>query len=395
MSTYSPAGVVLDRYADVLARLHAVAKSQWGDGIDLDSDAYYGHTMELIARLTAEINEIVQKIYDAGDIDNAEGSALDAAVSFLGLDRQGDAPSTIEQMQLTLSRGDTVPVGSIYKTSTGLNFQTDNALTLTAAGTGIVSGTCTVVGANNVGIGELNQIVTSGYGVTAVTNLTEAVPGRLRQTDTELKQAHTLAVETSGLTDAASIYEALYQVTGVSGVFVFENDTQNIVNGVPSKTIYAVVIGGTDADVAKAIDDNKTSGVPTHGDETYPVYNETTSQVKDINFDRGATVSIYIKITRQKIAGQYPDDGDDIIKEGLADLYAAKRLNSDSIYNEHWGKIYAVPGIIVDSMFTGTVNPPTGVVDIVMTAKQLASLDVERDDETNAITSINVEIVDA
>jgi hypothetical protein len=395
MSTYSSAGVVLDRYADVLARLHTIAKAQWGNDIDLESDSYYGHTMELISLLVSEINEIVQEIYDAGDVSNSYGAALDAAVSFIGLDRQAAAYSTISQIQLTLSKADTVPAGSLYKTANGVTFATDEDLTLTAAGDGVVAGTCDTFGAFNVAIGELNQIKTSGNSVTAVTNLTAAVPGRLRQTDSELKLAHTLAVDTTGLNDVASIYEALYQVNGVSAVYVFENDTQLTVSGVPSKTIYVVVIGGTDADVAKAIDDNKTSSVPTHGDETVAVYNETTSQVKNINFDRGATVSIYIKMTLQKIEGQYPDDGDDTIKSGLADLYSTKRLNDDVIYNEHWGKIYAVPGVIVNSLYVGTVNPPTGTVDITMTAKQLPSLDVERNPETNEITAINVEIVEA
>ncbi|MCK5610786.1 baseplate J/gp47 family protein [Candidatus Pacearchaeota archaeon] len=395
MSTYTSAGVVLDRYADVLARLHAIAKAQWGEGIDLELDSYYGHTMNLIALLVSEMNEIIQEIYDAGDIDNAEGKALEAAVSFLGLERQEAAPSTIEQIQLALSRADTVPAGSLYKTSSDVTFQTDTELVLTAAGTGIVAGTCTVNGAIDVGINELDEIKTSGYGVTAVTNLTAAVPGRLRQTDTELKLAHSLAVETSGLSDVASIYEALFQVPGVSAVHVFENDTQLTVTGVPSKTIYVVVIGGTDAAVAKAIDDNKTSGVPTHGDETVPVYNETTSQVKDINLDRGATVSVYLKLTITKIAGQYPDDGDNQIKEGMASLYSTKLLNSDVIYNEHWGKIYAVPGLDVVSFFVGLAPSPTGEADIAMTRKQQPTLDVVRNETTQELISLNVEIVES
>ena len=358
MSSYSKSGVVLDRFADVLARLHAIAKAQWGDGIDLADDAYHGHTMNLISLLVSEINEIVQQLYDAGDIDNAEGTALEAAVSFLGLERQAAAPSTISQIQLTLSRPDTVPAGSLYKTATNITFKTDSDLTLTAAGNGVVSGTCTVDGSNDVGVGELDEIKTSGYGVTAVTNLTAAVPGRLRQTDTELKQAHTLAVDTSGLNDVASIYEALYQVTGVSAVHVFENDTQLTVTGVPSKTIYVVVIGGTDADVAKAIDDNKTSGIPTHGDETVSVYNETTSQVKNINFDRGATVSVYVKMTLQKVTGVYPDDGDVIFNEntGRVDLPGG---NADELRKsiERLSQLeveYLLPGHM--DVVTGTKN---------------------------------------
>ena len=375
MSTYTDAGLVMDRYADVLASLQAAGRAKWGDSVDLDNDSFHGHFLDLISELVGEMNENIQDIYDGRNIENASGVALDAAIAFIGLERQAAAYSTIAQLQLTATQATTVQAGSRYGTAAGVIFVTDEDLVFAAAGTDTVAATCTVVGANNAAIGEVSIIKTSVSGITAVTNLTAAVPGRLRQTDVQARQSHTLAVETSGDNDSASIYEALFQVSGVSAVYVFDNDTNDTVSGVPSKNIYVTVIGGSDADIAEAIDNNKTSGVPTFGAETVSVYNETTRQSKNINFDRGANVNVYVELNITKTAGVFPENGEDTIEAAILALYTDNRLNDDVIYNAHWGPAYSVDGVTVNSLKVDTINPPVGVVDIPMTAKQRAYMD--------------------
>jgi hypothetical protein len=394
-STFDEFGLVLDKYADILAQLHELARAQWGDSIDLESDSYDGHIYELISLINAEINEIVQDKFDQDNIANATGAALDAGVAFIGMVRQSAAASTVQQIQLTAAKALTVPAGSIYSTSTGVDFTTDVDLVFTGASADSVAGTCTVTGAIDVAIGELNTITTSISGITAVTNLDAAVPGRLRQGDTELKKAHTLATETSGDNDTSSIFEALYQVTGVAHIYIDDNDTNETVDSVPAHNIYTVVIGGTDDDVATAIYNNKTSGVPTFGtDESVSVYNSVTSQSKTINFDRGAEVSCYVEMTIQKVTGLYPDDGDNTIKEGIAAMFEDKTLNDDVVYNELWGKIYAVPGVIVDSLYLGLSPSPSGTSNLPMTPKQAPTIDVVRDDD-GVLVSLNVIINEA
>jgi len=396
MSTYTAAGIVMDRYADVLARIHAVYIAKYGDSIDLDTDAWDGHLSELIALLVGEMNDIIQDISDGRDISNSSGVALDAAISFLGLSRQGAAKSVIvDGVQLTANKATTVPAGSRYGTVPDVVFTTDAELVIPAAGTGLVSATCTEDGAFEVAIGELTQIKSSVPGITAVTNTVAAIPGRLRQTDSEVKAAHALAVATTGEDDVSSIYEALNGVDGVSGIFVFENDTGATASGIPAYTVYVVVIGGSDADVAAAISANKTSGVPTFGSESDTVYNEVTRQTKTIYFDRGAGDSIYIALNITKVSTQFPDDGEVQIINNLAAIYDAKRLGDDVIYNEHWGAIYSVPGLIVNTLKVDTIPIPVGTSDIVMTPQQLASLDTVRDPTTNEITSINVTITES
>lgn len=395
MSTFNDAGLILDRYTDVLSRLHVKYKEEYGDSINLASDSFDGHLAELISLVQAEMNDIVQELHDQGEVKNATKSALEAAVSFIGMQRQQASPSTIEEIQITSAKATTVLKGSLFETVAGVKFATDVDLVFTAAGNETVTGTCTENGPFDVEIGGLDTLTNSISGITAVTNLTAAIPGSYQQTDGELKYAHELATATTGEGDVASIYEGLSETTGVTGLYVEENDTSEYIGLIPGKSLYVVVIGGSDTDVATTIYAKKTGSVTTYGtDENVSIYDDTLCQSRVINFDRGADTSVYIEMTLQKVVGQYPDNGDDTIKEGLAELYSTKRLNNDVIYNEHWGAIYAVPGIVVNSLYVGLAASPSGTSNISMSKKQRPSLDVERDDDNN-ISSINVVINEA
>ena len=287
VSTYGSTGISLIRYADILANAIEAAELSWDESVDTTindaQDAFLGHLLRDLSLTFNDLNEILQAIYDSGNHLNSSGVRLDHLYSLVGIKRPGDVAST-SVLTLTSDRVTTVSAGSQYKTASGLIFATDSILAATV-GSNTVPSTCTIYGANNAAIGEINTIVTSTTGITAVTNAAAAVPGRLRALDPEQKAAHTIAVSTSGLNDDASIYEAGIAVTGVSGLSVNSNDEDYTVDGVPSKHLHCVFIGGSDADIAKAIADSKIGSQPTHGSTTVAYYNEVTSQSKNINFD--------------------------------------------------------------------------------------------------------------
>ncbi|NIS15869.1 MAG: hypothetical protein GWN96_06475, partial [candidate division Zixibacteria bacterium] len=47
-STYDETGIVLDRYADILARYVALLEGEFGESIDTSEDEYVGHTIRNI-----------------------------------------------------------------------------------------------------------------------------------------------------------------------------------------------------------------------------------------------------------------------------------------------------------------------------------------------------------
>ena len=158
-------------------------------------------------------------------------------------------------------------------------------------------------------------------------------------------------------------------------------DIHFTIDGVPAGSIYVTVIGGDADEIAAAIDDNKTGGVPTHGSQTVSVYNETTSQAKDIHYDIAADVPIYISLNISVTSGVFPEDGEAQIRANYVTSFVGYKTAQDIIYNSLAGPVYQVPGLIVNTLTVGTGAAPVGVIDVPMSALQRASIP-EDDAET-------------
>lgn len=366
-SNYNASGISMDPYADVKSEMDSDGKTIWGDGINLEPDGFVGGTFEINSQALAAINQIVQSVYDGFRITNATGVPLDSLLALIGLERQSQAYSTAT-LTLTASLPTTVTAGSIYGTASGINFSTDDELIFTVAGSQDVESTCTIVGEKNASAGEIIQKVSSVYGITAVTNAIAAIPGRDRETDPEARVRHTNAVSTSGDNDAASIYEAVEAVDGVSSVYVDDNDTDGYVG--------VSVIGGSDEDVATAIASNLTVSIPTVGTTSVDLYNETTRQVKTINFTRATNLPIYITMTITGAVGLYPDDGADQIKAAIVAHFESLEINDNVVYTALYAPIYSVDGVTVNSLYTGISASPTGTSDIIVTTANRATIDI-------------------
>ncbi len=372
-STYDSTGITLDRYADILDRLVTLSETQWGDGINTDEDSYLGHTLRVIATIIGETNEILQSVYDSMSVSNATGTNLDNRLELIGLSRSAAAYSTVT-LTLTATDATTVPAGSQYATSADIIFATDSALVFTGAGSDDVEATCIITGANEAAASTVTTIKTPIYGISACTNAAAATPGRSRQSSASLKEAHTIAVSTSGERDAASIYEAILAVTGVSSVYILDNNTSSTIGSVPANTLAISVIGGDTDDIAEAIDNTITATVATYGTTTVSVYGATTSQDKDINFTVAANTDIYVDIDYTPVEGVFPEDGEAQLKTELLAHFDDLDIADTVVYNTLYKPIYTVPGVTLNTLYTGTAASPSGTSDITRTSAQRATL---------------------
>ena len=375
-STFNSAGVAMNTYADILARAIVLARQQWSSSVDTSEDEYLGHIMRNIALELGDTNDVVQEVYDQSCILNSTGTKLDNMIALVGMERLQAAYSTVT-LTITADKATTVPAGSRFSTEAGVIFATDEELVFAAAGSSDVDATCTVTGPYEAAISEVNTVVTSIYGVASdgVDNAVAATPGRNRETATELKARHTIAMATSGEDDVSAIYLAVSQVSGVSALRVFENDTDSAIGVIPARTIHVVTIGGDADEIAAAISNNKAATVATYGSQSVDVYNTTTGQTKTINYDIGSTVPIHINIEYTPVAGVFPDNGEDLIREYLIDFFEDYKIGDDVIYTSLYKPIYSVAGIIVDVFEIHTSDPPTGhTSDITIDIDELATL---------------------
>lgn len=361
----TPLGLQISRYADLVSQYNDASKAIWGESVDTSQLSPLGHLHRQIALSLAEINETLQDVVDVTSAANASGAHLDHLFSLIDLQRQSAARSIVT-LTYTVSVDTTIPAGHRVRTAAGVVFQTLSDLVFAGAGSDDVSAECTEDGPFDAAIGEVSTPVTTLYGLTSVTNAAAAIPGRLRETDPQFRTRHTSAVATSGEDDIASIYEAVSSVDGVSSVYVAENTDVH--------AITVSVIGGSDDDVAAAINNNRTAGISTVGAESVNVFSSVTGQTVPINFYRADDEDFYVDLTLTKNDALFPVDGEAQIKAALVALIAEYVIGQTVDYYALLAPVYTVQGVTVSDLRIGWSPSPTGTSNLTTTIIQRPTL---------------------
>ncbi|OBW92972.1 hypothetical protein [Gallibacterium salpingitidis] len=154
-------------------------------------------------------------------------------------------------------------------------------------------------------IGQMTELITMLDGVIEVNNVAEGAAGRLEESDAELYQRYHLGVWQNGAGTIESLYSNLSRVTGVQSLRVYENDTDEMVNGIPQRHIYVVIKGGLDLDIAAALLKYKPIGIGTHGRTAISV-KDSQDQPHLVKFSRPIKRYIWLKI----VIETFTDDGE-------------------------------------------------------------------------------------
>lgn len=242
------------------------------------------------------------------------------------------------------------------------------------------------VGVINQDANTINEIVTPVLGWDSVTNPLSASPGRLVETDEELRLRfrNTKLERSSNILD--SLYSALLNVDGVEELAIYENDTDiTDSNGVLPHSFLPVILGGSSQIIAETIWQNKPMGIASQGNTVVPI---TDSQgfLHNIGFERPTPVTIYIDMVlslNPEAPVQFPSDGADQIRAAIQ-AYASENfgVGKDVVFSRLFTPINTIPGHQIDSLFIGTTPSPVGTSNLVIDFADISSFE-----------SININIV--
>lgn len=210
-------------------------------------------------------------------------------------------------------------------------------------------------------IGQMSELITMLDGVVEVNNLVEGTAGRFEESDTELYQRYHLGVWQNGAATVDALYANLRNVVGVNALRVYENDTDQTVNGIPKRSIYVVIKGGLDQDIAKALLKYKPIGIGTHGRTSLSV-KDSQNQPHLIKFSRPLKRYIWLKI----IIETFVDEGE-MAKAGyivnvmnnILDYGKQLGVGSDVIHQRLIAACIAVSGVGKVTVQMGKTNQIT------------------------------------
>lgn len=215
----------------------------------------------------------------------------------------------------------------------------------------------TVDGPNAIPVGTLDQIVTPVSGWSKVSNRQSGTTGRLIETDTELRirREKSLKLASTGTLDA--IVSHMQQVPGVLEQKVLVNATNTTdANGVPAHHIWAIVDGGTSADIADVLFAQVAAGIGYHGSLHVNHVSEVTGDVYVVSFDRPTDVQFYVAVT-VKGSEHTPANAVDLIRKRLVEWAQELKIGEPVLWSRLFTPINEVigEGAYVQELFINTV----------------------------------------
>lgn len=310
-------GLEIETFDEIFQRLAAELRVIYGNEINLAYESPDGQRISIIAQLLLDLETYALQLYNQMDADLASGEWLNKLIKFAGIFRR---PATRSQVDVDIEtdRLVTLPAGYTVEDDLGQPWVLNSSVQI-----GIGTSTVTLV-AKEFGdfaalAGTVETPVTIVLGVLSVTNPTAATIGVNEETDEELRIRRFNSVENPAYSTLGGLNAKLLNLPNVTDARVYENDTDDYDAGkdLDAHHIWAVVEGGTVADIVETLTKQRTSGCGTKGEES-GIYNETVTRpdgstfiiTHEMEFDRPELVPLYIRFKATRTDTLSPIDLD-------------------------------------------------------------------------------------
>jgi Baseplate J-like protein len=309
-STYNyigSTGTIIPDTSDILSEVQTTYQDVFGTDIVLDPSSPQGVLITAEALAEAAVANNNAQLANQINPNIAGGVFLDAIMALTGIQRTAQTQTLVTNVTVAGVAGTIIPAGSQAQTAAGDIFVSAAQVTLPGGGSTQVNFYSQAFGPIPCASNALNQVVSSVLGWETVTNNPASSPasattlGVATQSDQAARALRQNTLAFQGVSLAAAITSALYNVSGVTSLTFQENvsATTQTINGISmvSHSIYACVAGGTDTDVAAALLENKSSGCAWNGSTSVSVIEPASGQTYTVLFDRPTQVGILVKIT--------------------------------------------------------------------------------------------------
>lgn len=292
---------------------------------------------QIIDSQVATVNQKDSEVlYLAQQFDprTAEGRFQDALAEIYFIKRK-PAINSYAMCTINGRAGTQIDAGALIESEIdGTQWSLDQNVTIPANETITAKFTCLTDGAISASAGTLTKIVTTVTGWDTVTNAT-AIVGSLEESQSAFEQRRKDSVSLNARSTVNAVYANVAQCDGVIAVYAVDNK-KNISETIDNYTltphsIFVSVIGGENADIAKAIYNNLSAGCDYNGNTSVDITNEYSGAVETVKFYRPDVFNIYVKVQIQNSAS-LQNDYENIVKQAVYNNFYG--LDSTKINNE-------------------------------------------------------------
>ena len=291
-------------------------KSIYGQDIVITPNSPDGQRIGLESQARKDAYDTLAYAIQMHDPQYAVGKWADNIAKLTGI-RRGAGEYTISpDVKITTDRSINLTAGTVF-TQGGNNWILDSAVTL-LSGDNYVNLRSEFYGVVPLPTDSFLEPVEIVAGMKLVTSTKAVINGRLGQSTASLMLDRERKLAINNTHDREGIEGSLLDVDGVLDAVVLENNT-NITDsdGVPAHSINAIVLGGSDQDIAATIQKKIVGGgCGTFGSESATLTNYR-GRDRVINFDRPTIKNIIVVVNTVRVKSG-TDIDIDFIKEQIS-----------------------------------------------------------------------------
>ena len=358
---------------EIVEDMQAKARNLFGNNVNLQTNSPLGILIQLVSYPMSLLWFGLENIYNAMDINTADGQDLDNLAKKIGIQRFS-SQKAVGEVTFTGDNLTIIPENFQVETDEEVPKVYETTEEVVISGGSATAEIISVEGGSeyNVTAGTITETTEVLSGIDSVTNSAETIGGRDRETDSELRERYLASLDKTGGSTTNAIRAKILEDTDASDCIVLENVTLTTdANGLPAKSVEAIVYGGTDEDIATAILNSKAGGIETSGDETYLI-TDSSGQEQTINFERATPVDIFVDITIEKDANY---EGDTELENEIIGYVESLLINQDVIYQKFVDVAFNIDGVTdVTALAIDTSDNPTATDNITIGFREVADI---------------------
>lgn len=392
LPTFTPTGLSIASEQAILAGIqqdYVQAFALNGKTLSTELTTPQGQLMQSQAYMVAAFEAALAQLVGMVDPLTSSGSYQDALGRIYFLTRQAATAATVSA-QVGGIAGNVLPAGSQVSSSDGTIWNSAATVTFPSVGTvGVIFVAQTLGSVPAAGVNDLH-IYQAVAGWQTITNAAPSIPGVDQETRAQFEIRRSASVSIGGTGHAPAIKAAIGQVTGVSDVYVFNNNTDSAVTygatayPIPAHSVAISVQGGTDAAVANAIWSKLDTGCGMSTSGTTSVNVQDTVNYSPpyptyaIRFVRPTPTQVYMTVNVENIAS-LPANYVPQVQAAIASAFAngfvtadgsisvpKAKIGSAILAAEYAAPILALNNILPLSIFIGFAPSPSSGVTVTM-----------------------------
>jgi hypothetical protein len=376
-------GISAPPLEDILGSLQASYRSIYGSDAYLEPDSQDGQWIAILATAFNDCNNVAIAVYNAFSPSSAQGTGLSSIVKINGLRRRVATYSTVSVL-IVGAPGTIINNGIVEDVNEGNQFTLPAIVTIPAEGQITVTATAAVLGDIDAQVGAVTRIITPTRGWQTVNNVLAATPGVAVETDAALRRRQEVSTSVAAQTVLEGIVGAVSNLSGVTALAPYENDT-NVENalGIPPHSIALVVQGGTVQEIADTIAAKKAPGTGTYGTTSTLVF-DSLGVPSTVNYFEPTQVPVEIAITIKALVGYVSTTGTRLVSEVVSyvdnlGIGAGDREGEGKVF---FGKVWAIASLTgsglertynITSVTLSRDGDPLSAVDIAIAFNEIAT----------------------